>query len=105
MFAVDRVTLLRSLETLRRRICQYGPEAERCDCKFASYAGRDPHEPMNPWPVHHYAIGEGEVSGCAEIEQTIRFFTVMSDAEFDRLYRRQNRKPYAALSRKERLKL
>lgn len=30
----DRILLAAALEAVRRKICAYGPEAKRCDCKY-----------------------------------------------------------------------
>lgn len=76
MFAVDRLTLLKSLEQLRRNKCLYGRHAQTCDCKFGNTGDK---------PV---MIGVGEVSGCAELEQCIRMFSAMGDNVFD-TYARQ----------------
>ena len=52
MFGQPDDVLLANLDALRRRLCQYGPDAKRCDCKFG-------------------ASGKGEQSGCPELRQAI----------------------------------
>lgn len=57
MFGVDREKLIESLEALRKTVCAYGPDADRCDCKFGiSYTGRR---------------NSTEQTGCPELRQAI----------------------------------
>jgi hypothetical protein len=61
MFGVSDDLLVRSLETLRRGLCAYGPTAVTCDCKFLDIP---PDKPRN-----------NEQTGCCEIRQAIRIIT------------------------------
>jgi hypothetical protein len=54
MFGVSNERLIAGLEELRKRVCEYGPLARTCDCKFG-------------------ASGEGEQSGCPELRQAIEY--------------------------------
>ena len=71
----DRVTMMRSLEQLRRQRCPDGAEADGCSCRLAN-RGDD-----------GLPVGEGECSGCADLEMAIRVLAVMTDGAFARLAR------------------
>ncbi len=71
----DRLTLMRSLEQLRRHLCPAGPETEACGCRLAN-RGDD-----------GLPVGEGRCSGCADLELAVRMLAIMSDGMFGRLAR------------------
>jgi hypothetical protein len=59
MFTVSQERIIAGLEELRKVVCAYGPDAERCDCKFGvkyprKYAG-------------------SEQTGCPELRQAIEY--------------------------------
>jgi hypothetical protein len=54
MIGIEPEQLIANLETLRRRLCEYGPDAERCDCKYG-------------------ASGRSEQSGCPELRLAIEW--------------------------------
>jgi hypothetical protein len=68
MFLEGRYEFLAGLETLRKRLCQYGPNADRCDCKYG-------------------ASGQGEESGCPELREAIAILEKVGKREFVRLAR------------------
>jgi transcriptional regulator with XRE-family HTH domain len=72
---MDRSTLMRSLEQLRRHACPQGPDADGCDCRFANRG--DDGRP----------VGEAPCTGCADLELVVRMLEVMSDGMFGRLAR------------------
>lgn len=50
------------LEQVRKRICQYGPDATRCDCKYVvGFLDRGAR------------VGQGEHSGCPEVREAAYF--------------------------------
>lgn len=56
----DPIKLASALEAIRRRVCCYGPEAERCDCKEG---------------IGRSLVGGpkgGETTGCYELRSAIR---------------------------------
>jgi len=72
---MDRSTLMRSLEQLRRRLCSDGLEAEPCGCRFANRGDGG------------LPVGDAPCTGCADLELVVRMLSVMSDAAFGRLAR------------------
>lgn len=71
----DRLTLMRSLEQLRRQICTSGPEVDGCGCRLAN-RGDD-----------GLPVGEGLCSGCADLELAYRVLAGMGEGMFSRLVR------------------
>jgi hypothetical protein len=71
----DRISLMRSLEQLRRQLCLDDPDTDRCRCRLAN-RGDD-----------GLPVGEGACSGCADLEMAIRVLATMSDGAFARLAR------------------
>jgi hypothetical protein len=55
---------IQKLEEVRRSICEYGPNATRCDCKFYM-PGRD-----GPPAQGRFGLGT-EVTGCPELRVLI----------------------------------
>ena len=59
-----------ALEALRKRLCAYGPDATRCDCKYLLPNGAPSARVM----------GRSEVTGCPELRYVVDFLR-NSDAE------------------------
>jgi transcriptional regulator with XRE-family HTH domain len=71
----DRLSLMRSLEQLRREVCPDGPDVDGCGCRLAN-RGDD-----------GLPVGEGACTGCADLETAVRVLAVMTDTAFARLVR------------------
>ena len=72
MAARNRQALINALETARRAVCAYGPDARTCDCKYG----------LVPDNGHDFqpAVLHSEETGCPELRDMIHAIQAELDA-------------------------